>query len=300
MIKKLYIIGNGFDRYHGVKSDYAQFHKWVKTHSHWPYDKFEEYFTVPNEKLWSALEENMGGFACGRYGRDTTSVKPSSSDAGCTDHVLHLLGKEEMSICNWRKAMQEALAKWVDTLGCKRSIAHLPIIDDDAFYLTFNYTLMLEDEYKIDPRQILHIHGKKGDESHSLVLGHGGIKDEKGEKKTPLPKNETLDAVDLAEGMARDAVHKWKKPVCKLIDLHEELWDKLSDVQAIDVLGFSFGVVDLPYIKKIADVVPPGVIWRYSWFGENELQRFRHALNSVGVGNPVAIRLDELCGKKVG
>ena len=53
----LFIIGNGFDLFHGVKSSYGSFRKWLQTHD---YDTYQTYETVCDyDALWSDFETGM-------------------------------------------------------------------------------------------------------------------------------------------------------------------------------------------------------------------------------------------------
>lgn len=59
-----YIIGNGFDIHHGIKSSYSDFHKWVKRESannvRFAFTVFQlEKFFNGNSILWSDFEHNM-------------------------------------------------------------------------------------------------------------------------------------------------------------------------------------------------------------------------------------------------
>ena len=59
------------------------------------------------------------------------------------------------------------------------------------------------------------------------------------------------------------------------------------------VLGFSFGRVDEPYIRKIAEVVRQDVVWRCSWYGKGEDVKIGKILTSVGVRSVELFRLDD-------
>ena len=59
--KTLFIIGNGFDLYHGVQSRYEDFHKWLMVNRDWNrFEAVEQHFIAPD--LWSDLEKNLGTF----------------------------------------------------------------------------------------------------------------------------------------------------------------------------------------------------------------------------------------------
>ena len=63
----LYIIGNGFDIHHGIKSSYCNFHQWVKRESannvRFAFTVFQlEKFFNRNCILWSDFEHNIGEY----------------------------------------------------------------------------------------------------------------------------------------------------------------------------------------------------------------------------------------------
>ena len=55
--KKLYIIGNGFDIQHGLKSRYWDFKEYLDIKDRNLVDKLEEYFGA--DALWSDFEETL-------------------------------------------------------------------------------------------------------------------------------------------------------------------------------------------------------------------------------------------------
>ncbi|PTJ40227.1 hypothetical protein BU021_07410, partial [Staphylococcus simulans] len=60
----LYIIGNGFDIDHGIKSSYYDFKKYLKTSADDNANLFlnilEKSYTKDDDNLWKNLEENIG------------------------------------------------------------------------------------------------------------------------------------------------------------------------------------------------------------------------------------------------
>ena len=55
--KKLYVVGNGFDLYHKIRSSYGEFGAYVKVANSSLHDTFENYFSF--EGNWSSLEETL-------------------------------------------------------------------------------------------------------------------------------------------------------------------------------------------------------------------------------------------------
>ncbi|WP_282133009.1 AbiH family protein [Cellulophaga baltica] len=54
---RLYIIGNGFDIYHGINSKYSNFKYYVEENDNDLYEMLEEYFDT--DSLWSDFEETL-------------------------------------------------------------------------------------------------------------------------------------------------------------------------------------------------------------------------------------------------
>ena len=61
-INHLYIIGNGFDLYHGLPTSYGHFSDYVKEHDNELAELVEKYyFHKINSDFWSDFEENLSG-----------------------------------------------------------------------------------------------------------------------------------------------------------------------------------------------------------------------------------------------
>ena len=170
----------------------------------------------------------------------------------------------------------------------------MPIVSADARYLNFNYTRTLEDHYGIDPCQIRHIHGVVGLSWDSLHLGHDfEVEDPLDEdEKDYNPEALVEDRVTPVQQL-NDHVRKWRKPVQELIQLNADFWECLREVSKVIILGFSFGRVDEPYIRKIAEVVRQDAVWRCSWYGKGEDVKIGKILTSFGVRNIELFRFDE-------
>jgi len=60
MVNKLYIIGNGFDLHHGLKTRYCDFVSYLKKKNKELYCHLVHYINVESEnKLWSDFEDNL-------------------------------------------------------------------------------------------------------------------------------------------------------------------------------------------------------------------------------------------------
>ena len=293
--KTLFIIGNGFDLYHGVQSRYEDFHKWLMVNRDWNrFRSIEQHFREVD--LWSNLEENLGTFDSEECGEDWSIATPLgifvNGQLICTAREVNEDFDEKLH--EWREEMLRGLAEWVKTLRPAGGCPKLPIVSADARYLNFNYTRTLEDHYGIDPCQIRHIHGVAGLSWDSLHLGHDfEVEDPLDEdEKDYNPEVLVEDRVTPVQQL-NDHVRKWRKPVQELIQRNADFWECLRDVSKVIVLGFSFGRVDEPYIRKIAEVVRQDAVWRCSWYGKGEDVKIGKILTSVGVRSVELFRLDD-------
>lgn len=147
----LYIIGNGFDIDHGIKSSYYDFKKYLKTSADDNANLFlnilEKSYTKDDDNLWKNLEENIGNL-------DLNSVIEES--------ILNLIPAIEFT--NYFSCF---FKKWVNQIDINvEAKAYLQKLFDNQhdLFFTFNYTPTLEKLYNINEQNIKYIHvAKKGD-----------------------------------------------------------------------------------------------------------------------------------------
>lgn len=114
----------------------------------------------------------------------------------------------------------------------------------DSYFLTFNYTPVLEEVYDVPKDNILHIHGEI--DEGGLVVGHGEELSDSDYTDNPL----TFDFSRAKESS--------RKPVDELIKTNAEFFDQLASVKNIYIIGSSIldgNYIDLPYLKKILSSV---------------------------------------------
>lgn len=205
----LYIIGNGFDRYHGAKSSYWDFRGYLLRHNDWVVRFFELFFgprslannferpedlecslafgrSVPYPKntwattfLWSDFERYLSELDREKIFDFLDSRLPhtdlSDEDFSYADYLAPIdFINDTVRMCSFE--MQYHFHRWINTLqyrkGFKRDMIRL---DPNALFLNFNYTLFLEEHYLIPRRNICYIHGDRREPFGSLVLGHREI-----------------------------------------------------------------------------------------------------------------------------
>ncbi|MEO5864588.1 MAG: bacteriophage abortive infection AbiH family protein [Nitrospiraceae bacterium] len=172
--KVLYIVGNGFDLHHHIKSSYFDFGHYVKSADPELYDTVEKYFSFGGK--WSNLEEALGRFDADWLLEDSSNFSGSYSDEEWSDASHHDYQYEvEEVVTALSTTLKSRFTTWVTTLQIPDSrlfAGTLLNLDRNSRYLTFNYTCTLQRLYGVPPQNVLHIHNEAMSEESDLVLGH--------------------------------------------------------------------------------------------------------------------------------
>lgn len=304
MFRKLYIIGNGFDIHHGLKTGYADFHKWLQQRNDYSsVEEMERFFAV--EDLWKNFEENLGKL---NYPNIVMEIARDYVPSPAEEHYEARLSdaqvEVETTIKEWRNYIQNGLAKWIKCVGRPDASKRLSL-DPDAFYITFNYTKTLENLYSIAVQNILHIHGCIGGLPGQLVLGHGGAEDHSvseiayeskiidGEVDDPS-YDESYEMSKLFAFTEAEAIVKgWEKPVDAILKRNKHILAGLASVEEVMVLGLSFSDSDRRYFARFRAIIPNTAKWKVSWFGESDKRNIRSALRGIGIKYAL-IRMEDL------
>lgn len=189
-MKTLYILGNGFDVYHGLKTRYADFHKFVSDHHADLETSLENYFNfqVDKDYLWKNFESDLCEFDHKVFFDDLNhldimddSFKPSqcfSLEDNITQQSEELVENLKTALLNWIETVEYPEADQIQTL--------LLQFEPKSLFMSFNYTDTLEEFYQVPKNNILYLHNNANDYSGDLIFGHG----ETSEKK---PKEDDLD-----------------------------------------------------------------------------------------------------------
>lgn len=280
-MKRLFIIGNGFDLHHQICSSYKNFQKFVSTHASELYNLLSEYFNETD--LWADFEDTLAHI-------DIDALIESANSAltpyGVDDWKESDNHNYEFEIENVTSAitvkLQSLFSKWIWSLqipehGDLKSLS----IEKENYYLNFNYTSTLEKAYNIKSNQIVFIHNKSTSENASLILGHS---------RNPVATNYTEDDYEnidtrIINGNKAidDYFEKTYKNTAKIISKYKTLFSKMSSVEEIYVLGHSLSNVDLPYIQEIITNLNQTVHWYVSYYNLNEKKKHEQTLRSLGL-----------------
>ncbi|WP_263065597.1 bacteriophage abortive infection AbiH family protein [Dickeya dadantii] len=163
----LYIIGNGFDLWHGLKTSYTHFYDFAR-------EKLEEVsefysFDLNDDVPWNDFENTLGTFNWHEFYTTNNNIDVDAEDFrpsfvyGLEDELTE---QAEQHVESIRECFQE----WVESIDISMAEKKLPF-PKSAQFITFNYTSTLEYTYCINDQKVLHIHGRaeKLDELNSFA-----------------------------------------------------------------------------------------------------------------------------------
>ena len=284
--KTLYIIGNGFDKQHGIPSDYLDFKAFVELHDDDVFGWVEEF--VPAGEDWAHLETALAELDTGSIIESLEHFMPSYSSDEWSDSGHHDFQYEVERVASGLSSrLQTLFAEWIRGLPIPDA-ASAPVrfgsLDSQGFYLTFNYTPTLSVVYEIDDSRILHIHGRGDDENADLILGHGWAPSE----RQSLNHSSDLETQDTRLTEALDELdsyfEKTFKPSQKIIAENADFFERLDSVEEVVVLGHGLSKVDQMYFKAIVKGLKDrGVIWTVAVRSPDSYEKNRLALLGFGV-----------------
>ena len=180
---KLFIIGNGFDKGHGLNTSYWDFRTYLKNmYPEFLYAFESHYYIYPanyeeaqKNLLWNELEKNLANIDEDVIIDDALQmdIALESGDVGIEDTLYEYFTEEYKYI----ERLAKYLKQWVRTIRIRDVKPKTSLINNfqEALYITFNYTAVLERVYGISEGRIIHIHGSLRDHECDPVLGHGNI-----------------------------------------------------------------------------------------------------------------------------
>lgn len=266
---RLWIIGNGFDRAHGLPTGYADYYRFlVDNGEEWMASMLEFYFgNVPGHPvniLWSQLEKALGIYSI-------VAIYDFLKEGHTLDidHVSQYVGEVEsevqyhfVEIC---EKFSETFTDWchsIDLNGVKPR-NHFRFTADDRF-LTFNYTDTLEKVYGVDSKLVLHIHGRAalGDK---LIVGHNN--------PAKMPEGIEDDFLDNTANIRAivETINKLEKKTKQIIAANGPFFDSLGNVDEVRVFGHSIEEVDIDYFKIVDHCVDAKSHWTFFYYDEDAI-----------------------------
>jgi len=311
MTTKLYIIGNGFDLHHYLKTSYYDFAHYLGEKHNDIYSTLESYVSYPTSEqdLWSRFEENLANLDAEEILSEHSYTLPNyaSDDFRDRDRYVFpdIMDEHFQKLTNGLFSAFEEFIRQVEypNYSCEHKIK----VDKEAIFLTFNYTNTLERLYSIDKSKIIYIHNSAFYGADDIILGHGIDPETFEEKKPEPPAN--LEPEELEEWYNRNDNYDYSydegkqnlmryfkityKPTKEILNRHSKFFGNLKKVEEIFVYGHSMSSVDLPYFEEIVRNISKDVKWTVSFYNLSEHNRHKTTLDKLGIASE-NIRLIQL------
>lgn len=276
----LYIIGNGFDLMHGMPTRYGDFLHWLLNHGR--FDVVFELESVfgndPNHSnLWCDFETALGQYDFETAATwDMTSLYVAHEGVGNMDVSddepffldVSLNTIVENSFSSWVRCIEMANEKKAN-------------LDQDARFLTFNYTETLEHLYEINPNHILHIHGCRTFDDN-LIVGHRNYVDPTTAWKEGGSMRGNNERVQHICDM-----NELYKPVEAIIVRHQDFWSQLCDIEKVVILGHSCNEIDYLYFEKVTASISRDSKWIFYYHTDDDRNRMQKMAKHVKLTNYV-------------
>lgn len=284
--KKLYIIGNGFDIQHGLKSRYWDFKEYLDIKDRKLINKLEEYFGA--DALWSDFEETLAYLDTEQIIDECMNYLESYSAEDWSDAYHHDYQYEvQQRIDLITDTLKQRFTEWILQLRLPSNAnENMVVIDKGATFINFNYTDTLERLYKITPDQILYIHNKAVDTNSTLILGHSR-NPQNTETLNELYNDEDID-IRVVEGnrILDDYFVETYKSTETIISENTEFYDRLKDLEIIYVFGHSLSFVDRPYFQEIIKRIDKDkIFWKVSFHNQKDLIDFQAFFQGLGISS---------------
>lgn len=280
----LYIIGNGFDLHHGMKSRYCDFKDFLEDKDSELIDKLEEYFG--SDALWSDFEETLAYLDTSQIIDECLNyLEPYDaedwSDAYHHDYQYEVQRRIDMIT----KDLKKYFTEWILQLELPADANHKKIqLKNSSKFINFNYTDTLEQLYRVPFENIIYIHNKAENNDSTLILGHS--RNPKVNKSLYELDNDEDTDVRVTEGnkILDEYFEETYKSTDKIINLNKPFFKSLKNLKEIYVLGHSLSKVDIPYIEEIIrNIDKTKTKWIISIHSRKELMHHKDVMIQLGI-----------------
>ena len=273
--KILFIIGNGFDLAHGMKTSYEDFHQWLLDNGESSaVNRIESLYLniTNNEGRWCDVESALGSITLEEAINYDRNYQECPDEIYCEDssHEAYRCGENLKNVVD---ILPGLLRDWVASISTKDISPKFEIIKD-AKFLSFNYTRTLEDAYQIKTDNILHIH-ETIIENRPLVVGYGEARFEDDEY---VSDDDTIDVV-----LIKNLLSHCRKPVDAILEetKPKEWFKDLNEIESVIVYGHSCSKVDKPYFEAVVRNIKPNALWTFFVHDKNKNKSIEKFAKSI-------------------
>lgn len=296
-MSNLFIIGNGFDKAHGLPTSYEDFHQFIRNNcKDMPYIGVVEQICKEPESIidgmivyepieyldffqmiidqtegpdWRNFEIALGQLDFSEclmdfgYSYETEVAKDMNSVSIDSIQQAILMVKDYFPL-------------WISSIlideNVKKNDNIQKLLQEQHYIINFNYTETLEIVY--GESNVFHVHGTQNSE---IIFGHGNYIND---------YEEGFEIYPGADFQLNILKAELKKPVEKIIKENRTQFflNSIRDVTKIYSYGFSYGSVDIPYIFEICKHIDScKSTWYFNDFSsDEETEKYKKILQNCG------------------
>lgn len=292
--KTLYIIGNGFDLAHGIKSSYADYKSFYSTYeinsggSSCKIRPKEREYTENIEKGldlelffgnlsgdWSNIEEAIGKYDAEYIKEYIEPEDDKEEDFRKQDKLKY--SRLQSFFNNTINALRELFKEWVDKIDIRVKAKHEQYkFNKDDLFLSFNYTEVIETLYGIPINNICYIHGRRGVDKE-YIFGHNNEL-----PAITIPEEQNyIGYVDIKKEVI-DKMNDFVKPYDECLETLNHYIQK-AKIEKVIVHGHSLGSVDMVYLEKIVETIGSHIPWQIDYYYEDEIDKIYNLKKNLGL-----------------
>ena len=284
----LYIIGNGFDLWHGLPTNFEKFSIFARNEL----EDFEQYLRLNSdaESLWNDFEATLGHYDWQSF-YGTNNFLDVQDEAFRPSMAFGLQDDLTEQTDNLVAEIKSQFQTWIESIELDDAVKKFDPVSQ-ARFLSFNYTSVLQRIYGIHDDSIFHIHGNVS-RYDDLTFGHGDSLEEEPELDENGDSNRTM--FTDAENAAKYPFYAFQKPVNDIIDNNLDYFEGLRSIDIVVVIGHSLNDIDVPYFRKISEVLRDKK-WIVSYYEHSEKTKHINQLEkcNIPLDNIKQYHIDEI------
>lgn len=280
-MKRLFIIGNGFDLCHKIESRYSDFQRFAYKKMGFSASQLEIFYPYLSDSNgeWYDVESALG------------KIDPRATYEECNENFEidydHMMRSAAILEDNPKLLLEQILndfhhcfEDWVQQIDITfvEKKEWFKFRSNDMFF-TFNYTDTLETVYGIKDKNINHIHGNRinGEEP---IIGFGSDCEhifKPSELDTTYEENAFQFICEVANEEEKDTAS---------IIAYEEIcgyWATLNKINDVTVIGHSYSTVDFAYFEKIFHSISINAKWHLYCHTVEDRNRAMDMMKYIGV-----------------
>lgn len=269
----LFVIGNGFDLHLGLHTKYEDFRRFVEMD-----DPELASFLYNQNFSWADFEESLGDADYYKISEDAYNSQSEYIQELNVDWILENGIEERLEA--YSTNIPAAFSKWISeisTNSIKPNCKQFAFNPSDRF-LSFNYTDTLQAQYGIDPKHVLHIHGKANCPSKPIVVGHSG----RYFSTKAQHKDDLAEESEYADTVMQEYLHVTEKPTKTIIEQNQSWFCNVSTFNDVYVLGHSMSHVDIVYFRELHEN-NQNLRWHFSYHNNEDRRNIDQSIKLAGL-----------------